>query len=82
MQIDYVFPHPIARLDISDEVNNDSIVKSVVELSETIDENSATEYWDCKLITSFENEKIKSGTSRIKWDDHLVFLHERHDVNF
>ena len=58
MQVDYVFPHPIAKLDVSDEVNNDSIVKSVYELSETIDENSASEYWDCKLITSFNNDEV------------------------
>jgi len=58
MQVDYVFPHPIAKLDVSDEVNNDSIVKSVYELSRTIDENSASEYWDCKLITSFNNDEV------------------------
>ena len=70
MQINYVFPHPIARLDISDEVNNDSIVKSVYELSETIDENSASNFWDCKLITSFNNDEVNLQFAR----DNLEFI--------
>jgi len=70
MKIDYVFPHPIARLDISNEVNNESIVKSVYELSETIDENSASNFWDCKLITSFENEKVNIEFAR----DNISFI--------
>lgn len=58
MKIDYVFPHPICKLDISNEVDNDALVNAVHELSHDIDENSASKFWDCKLITSFENETV------------------------
>lgn len=56
MQIDYVFPHPIAVVEL--DTNNDKLLKSIDDLSATITEDSASEYWDCKLITSFENKEI------------------------
>jgi uncharacterized protein (TIGR02466 family) len=64
LNIDYVFPHPIARIDISDEVDNELLLSSVRELSEGIDETHASKFWDCKLLTSFQNEKVNHELAR------------------
>jgi len=58
MEIMGLFPHPISRLDLGDEIDNETIVKSVDDLSENISEEEASKYWDCKLITSYNNDAI------------------------
>lgn len=58
MQINYVFPHPIAKIDVRDKVNNSKIVDTIETLSEGITEESGSDWWDCKVITSFNNDKV------------------------
>lgn len=54
MNIDYVFPHPIATVEMNED--NNALVKTIDELATEITEERAADYWDCKVITSFHDE--------------------------
>jgi hypothetical protein len=55
MNVDYVFPHPIGKVDELN-VDNNEILNTIESLSKEISEDRASKYWDCKVITSFEDE--------------------------
>ena len=56
MNIDYIFPHPIAVVDL--EIDNSYVLKTVDALAKNITEEDANHSWDCKVVSSFNHDNI------------------------
>ena len=56
MIIDYVFPHAIGNVDLTDEVDNEAIQNTIEELAVGVEDDTGARVWDCKVKTSFEND--------------------------
>jgi len=56
MNIDYIFPHPIAVVDL--KIDNDYVLKTVDALAKNITEEDANHTWDCKVVSSYNHDNI------------------------
>ena len=58
MEINYVFPHPIATVDMNALVDNKKIHDTIEKHAVEVPEETGARVWDCKVKTSFENDDL------------------------
>ena len=58
MEINYVFPHAIATVDMNALVDNKKIHDTIEEHAIGVPEETGARVWDCKVKTSFENDEL------------------------